>query len=729
MRSSLNMLGRHLKAWIFIAGLVLTAYALYLASGWLVAAATQGTQRGLTVREPVEILRDQRDVPHVRARNCRDVFFAQGYAEGSDRLFQMELLRRLAYGRLSEIFGPRTLQIDEAVRAFDASHVVDREWGHAGPGERAVLQALSDGVNAAVHTQPLPLEFRALLYRPSPWHPRDSLAVALVITADLSDSWYDVLARDDLWRRSSPRDFDAYLPLSDARYDVPTVGTITRPRPASTYRAKQFAFARPLRGVSLGSNTWAVGGARTASGRALLANDPHLELTIPGPWYLVDLACPGLHVAGASIPGIPGVMLGHNDRIAWGTSNATVTDASVFEVPRPDRRMRVRERFHIRFGSDVVRDYYRTSREFSIAESSGDGSVDLVRWRPYAEADSSVAAMLALDAAPTLGVAMRALSTYSDPAQNFVLADSIGRVAYHLAGKIPADPAWGRYVHPASDLRRSFAPIPFDRLPSQSPSRRATLVSANNRMYGDGYPYRLTAAFAPPYRAYRIAQLLHAARVPSAGYFEQMQLDTQSPVDLEFARQIVAYARTRPDALPREMVQMLTTWDGRFVPASKAATLEHALRSTAQSDDALFPGFMQRLREGRTTPFEWNPLELIWTTLDDPQATRAWERAGSVGVDNPLGLWFLDGGTLPGDGDEYTIHVQTSGFAQSFRAVWDVGNWDAGGIVIPSGESGEPGSGHYTDQLADWIAGKMTPLPFSDAAVARATRATLTLEP
>ena len=729
-----HALRRHAVGLCVCLMLAVTAYVVDVAGGLRATATARGAFIAPVLGARVTILRDRRDIPHIRADNEHDLYFAEGYVQGSDRLFQLDLARRYAYGRLAEISGKKALLYDKMQRAVNIDQVAQRQLRAMTPSDRAAVTAFSDGVNAAAKSQPLPVEFRMLLYRPARWTPKDSVAVSVVASLELADSWHDIFTRDTTWRQSGPRCFDAFFPLSDPRYDVTVNGrrdrTAARAIPEDCDSSQ---LASRLTRHDIGSNAWASGAARSRDGHALIANDPHLDLTIPGIWYLVDLQSPQVHVAGAAIPGMPGVVLGHNERVAWATTNAEMATTSVFEAGRlPSKRWRV-ERFHVRFGRDVKQTYYCTAREFSVPNDNDASAVALVRWPVYAERQSTIATALALDRARDIGEALQVVARYRGSPQNFIVADRSGRVAYHVAGLVPDDPAWGRYVHPARDLRRRFAPIPFERLPGRAPSRDAILVTANNKAYAPGYRYLLSAEFGPPYRAYRIAQLLRGRPSYDAAYFAQMQLDTLSPIDAEIARDVVRFARTHssPD-VSEEALTMLGRWDGRFAPDSRAASLEHALRAAVLDQD---PAFGQRLNQLRNDPAA--PLDLERDLLGmfrffAVRERRPWGDAGSMRIEHllaPMNFPFLNGARLPGLGDEYTIHLQEPGLAQGFRAVWDVGDWDAGGIAIPSGESGEPGSGHYTDLTHDWVAGRLQPLPFSAAAVQRDARETLILKP
>ncbi|MEO9169587.1 MAG: penicillin acylase family protein [Candidatus Baltobacteraceae bacterium] len=681
---------------VLIGVVACAAFAGNIFVGMHAASATNGTVSGLQLDAPVLVRRDARGIPHIRATNERDLFFAQGYVEASDRLFQLDLLRRYVYGDLSEILGKTVLPADEDSRVVPVAALVEEQWRKLQPHDREMLQAFALGVNAAIQREPTPVEFRALMYRPKPWRAQDSLAVGFATVLDLTDSWTDVAGRNG-----------RHVPLSDPCYDAPVtsgLAHIADPKHCKTDAAaliEQFLAARP----PLGSNEWAAGAAHTATGRALLANDPHLRLQIPGVWYLVDLQSPGYHAAGATLAGTPGVILGHNDRIAWGATNGTVASLSVFDAPKHlDPAGWTSETFHVRLGGEETVRYYRTAKTFGV--KLDDGRFVLVKWSAYSNPQSPLLAFDALDRAASIEDGLRALRAYPGPTQNFELAQSDGRVAYTLAGSIPTDPTWARAIHPASDLSANYPPVAFDALPHVAPSRDAIVWTSNNKMYGPGYQYQLSPQFAPPYRAYRVAVMLRARSRYDVAYFSAMQMDTFSIPEHELA----GYFRG------------LRGWDGRFSPDSRDATSAYIVRKQLVEQRG---GLMEGILAAR------NDRGVI-ATMTLPASPQPWGIAGEVTVKHPLaalGLSFLNGTTFAGDGDAFTVRVQNNGFSQSFRAVWDVGNWDAGGITIPQGESGQPGSPHYTDEAADWSAGRLLSLPFSTAAVDRATVEQQTLQP
>jgi len=689
---------------LFILGFVVNA-----AIGMRVQARNAGAITGLRLRGPVTISRDDRGVPHVTAGNEHDLFYAQGYAEGSDRLFQMDLLRRFVLGELAEVFGQGALEHDKLEREVPVRAIASAQWQRLDLPSREILGAFSEGVNAAMEREPLPVEFRLLAYRPRPWTPQDSLAVAMATVLDLTDDWNSIEPRDAAYRIGGIRLSRALFPLTDACYDAPVTAGLRGIGPGAACKRHVAMLTSELSDsrAPVGSNAWAAGANRALHGRALLANDPHLALHMPGVWYLIDLRAPRFHVAGATLPGCPGVVLGHNENLAWGATNGTVTSLSAFLQPAQlDPSNWQIEQFAVRFRPTSRARYYRTRDTFG-ATTSNHRSV-LVRWNAYENPVSPALTFLALDRAPSIEAATAALAKFPGPTQNFVLADTSGRAAYVLAGSIPNDPVRGRWFHPASDLAKRYPPIPFALLPKVAPSRDAVVWTANNRMYGPKYRLALSPQFATPYRAYRIAQLLRARRAYDVEYFTQMQLDVLSLPELELARDVSKALGDRDPSLAAE----LAAWNGEMDGASSTATVVEGMRVQ-----------LTRRHTGRMpTVLGMMDRATAHSSGIVPPSPAPWRIAGADPVPHALaslGIDFLDGATLPGNGDAFTLHMQSPGYSQSFRAVWDVGNWDAGGITLPQGESGEPGSGHYTDQATAWIDGRLWPLPFSDAAVSR----------
>lgn len=748
-----------LGAALLLVLLLISAWTTWIAIGMRAASLTSGTLHVAGLNQPVRIVRDNRDIPHIYASTEHDLMFAQGYAEASDRLFQMDLLRRFVYGRLAEVLGPGALSADENARIVNVRGIVAQQWALLDAHDRRLVISFTQGVNAAMKREPLPVEFHILLYHPQPWKPEDCLAVGMITVLDLIDPWNDVIRRDAVGRASGAAPLADLYSITDPAYDAPIAGTSIQPVPMLRNRRTKRRFAMVLpryRGrAPVGSNEWAVGAAHSATGRALLANDPHLRLGIPGVWYLVDLHHGSFHVAGGALVGTPGVILGHNDAIAWGATNGTVATESVYRDSLNGAKKRV-EVFHVRFAGDRRFTYYDTRHGF-IAQTAGRMGY-AVYWHGTRTPLTPLETFEGLDRAQSIAQALQALRAYPGPPQNFVIADRSGAVAYQLAGLIPNDPLWGLRVHAASDP--IYPAIAFDALPHVPASRSGILFTANNRMYGKGYPYRLSPNFAPPYRAYRIRQLLRGKPKLSVADLARFQTDTLSIPERDIARETLAAVRRKHlenDAALAPYARALAQWNGRFDPGSRGAPIAWELRriavanlaeynagSTAKAYQTSANGadLVLLMRVLRERPRGWWPhsdydgllvgsLRLAVKTYG-ARMLQTWGEYGRFTVRHPLsmpGMSFLNGASFAGNGDIFGIHVQTPTHSQSFRAVWDVGNWNAGGMVIPSGESGEPGSGHYTDLSRTWVQERLVPLPFTDAAVRASARETLTLLP
>ena len=760
--------------------LVFLGYVGYALSGTLISAPhTSGSIARLTLGASAKIMRDARGVPYIRADSAHDAAFAQGYATGSDRLFQIDITRRFVLGTLSEMLGGTTLDNDEHARVVDISGIVEREYARLGQTDRDELQAYADGVNAAAEHEPLAPEYRALLMRFQPWKPQDSLAVGFAVVLDLTDSWNDVIVRDAVEREAGPRADAAFYSLTDpgdAYTTLPGQSGVVPPLPA-------LDGVRPFAPVAwdgnnvhdvLGSNEWIVGAQRSATGRAILANDPHLVRRIPGIWHLVDIAYPGSHIAGATIAGVPGVVLGHNATLAWGATYADAVSPRVYSetfttdqgvtyqagaqhVPASVRH----ETFGVRFDAHVHTRDYLTTRHGFVLEASGM-TRHAVQWQPIESNSSPIDAFFALDRATTIEAGLAALATYPGPTQNFALAQTDGRVAYTVAGDVTSDPGWGRHVTAGAGAPpQALQFVPFAQLPHAAPSRTAILVNANNVPYAAGYRYRLSAAYSPPYRAAEIAARLKAQPLVGIDESRSIQADTLSRAEGELARMCVsalhaAGADRDPDVAPA--YGALAAFDGHFDPSSQGATVVQRVRVIATRDliashlspqtaaDYLRtgPAFVTLMRALRDHPRGWFPRDdpaafLVSAVRETVKAfggkdvvMTPYGQAYSVVAQHPfgaLGFHVWDAPPFTGSGGSYAPAVQGITLGQSFRAVWDVGNWDAGGIDLPLGESGEPGAPHYIDGAGPWQRHELTPLPYSAGAVAQATRTTLTLAP
>jgi penicillin G amidase len=757
-------------------GLVVLLVALYAGRVALAAHAgvahVDGTQTGVPLDGPVTIARDARGVPHIRAGSVHDLFVAEGYAMASDRLFQMDVTRRYVDGRLAEMLGSNLVRVDRRMRRYAIHDLAARVFAHSSADERAMLTAFADGINAAAAHEAAPPEYAALLTSFEPWKPEDALAVGFATVLDLDDKPDDVVIRDAVRTVVGDAGMEALYPLTDPKYDVPTNG-----RPAGA-----IAKLPPLRGSyhgsvagapaddrpPVGSNAWVVGADRTTIGKAVLANDPHLDIGIPGIWWLVEASAPGMHVAGGALAGTPGVTLGHNEHVAWGVTAGETAAMRVVKERRSGADMvqengrwvhlqHRHERIGVRFGADVDVDVMQTARGIVISDGGPAGYAYLMDWRMQHNPVSPLAPFAHLLRARTAAEGIAAMQNHPEPALNLVVADDAGRVAYHFAGQVPLDPTWGRWASDGDAPESAY--LAFANAPHVDPSRSALVVTSNNRSDGSGSP-RLAPWWPPPYRAFEIEHALaatadaHGKLSPEALAHEQ--LDATSPAEREFATLLLAAtasAHADGDASLAPLVGALRSFDGTLAPESRGATAVVAVRrdllgaiSAAHLPGELAkvypssgPGFEIVLRALRERPRGWVPnddydafvvasLHRVQTALGpEIPAFGTYAAQPLKHALAPFGFTFWNGPVMPGRGGSFAPFVQWNSHAQSFRAVWIAGDWDKGTIDIAAGESGEPGSPHYADQNAGWVKFARTTLPFSDEAVRAATKSTLTL--
>ena len=509
---------------------------------------TDGTLAAPGLRAPVEIVRDRWGVPHLRAGNNADLFFAQGYVHAQDRLWQMELQRRTALGQLAAIFGPVALDSDRFLRVLGFGRIAREEAAALGDPEREAVVAYCRGVNAflAANRRRLPLEFAILRCRPRPWEPADVLSFGKVMALDLSNNWTSEIIRarivatlgatraallDPAWADADP-------------LTLPADTTYSADFGAGALRAA--AAAEPFAGErdgAQGSNAWVVGGARTASGGPLLANDPHLALTLPALWYENHLSGGDYAVTGASIPGTVGVTIGHNARIAWGVTNG-MNDIQDLYIERFDPADRTGARYEFRGAweeATIVREAIvvrerpplaRTRTETVAVRLTRHGPVvsDLLppgaghtpdeatlalRWTAL-EPGRLQRAILALNRAGDWDEFRAALRDWTVPPQNFIYADGAGHIGYALGGAIPIRAQGdGRLPVPGWTGEWEWTgTIPPDEHPHALDPAAGLVVTANNRIVGDDYPHPLPGEWAPGYRAARIRELLARGVAP-----------------------------------------------------------------------------------------------------------------------------------------------------------------------------------------------------------------------
>jgi penicillin G amidase len=788
----------------------LVCFATYPNTGEVAPQQTAIKVAGL--KDEVTIRRDERGIPYVEAKNDEDLYFGQGYATAQDRLWQMDIFRRTARGELAEVLtaGPNNVALDQDKlhRTYGFTQVAEKELANASPRTRAILEAYARGVNAyasSLDPKSMPPEFQILQYSFRPWTPVDSFVVVKIFFEALSDTW-----RLDIMRQAFsvlPAEKRAELLPSNSPIDVLVVGKDTqsratlsplKPQPVSPEALAKLADNKAIAAAALdrigfyadalaASNNWVVSGKRTASGKPLLANDPHLRPTAPSIWHMVHLSAPGVRVAGVSSAGLPGVIIGHNDRVAWGFTNVgpDVQDLYVekFDTANPKRYQTPsgwqaaeirREEIKVRKGfagaeHDVVTHEVTVTRHGPII-FEGDGKRYALRWTALNPAKNNGDLQYMLNRARNWKEFNTALESFTAPTQNIVYADVDGHIGYHATGVIPIRKSGDGSVpyDGATDDGEWTSYIPISKLPALYDPPSGIIVTANQRIVGTDYPFFLTHSWAQPYRARRILDMLEEKPKLTTDDFRRILGDVYSIAGVTFTREVVKTLRptlTPADEKLRATLDAFEKWDGRANAESPVAVVASQMRAAVRSRilrAALGPELIRNYgwanfdttldRIIKEQPAAWLPKEsasyadLFRAAYDDAvrnltnslgadQSKWTWGEQVKARFPHPLGAAPFIGAqfTVPpfpqnGTGGLLGATVNV-GASVSMRLIADTSDWDKSQQGIALGQSGSPKNPHWSDQLADWRAVTPREFPFTPAAVSKATRETLVLEP
>jgi penicillin G amidase len=781
---------------------------------------------GPVLSAPVTIRRDAHGVPHIDAATLDDLLVAQGYVTAQDRLWQMDVLRRASNGELAEILGPSLVSHDRMQRALQIRLNAQRVYDAQSAEDRARLDDYARGVNLfiaqAESSNSLPVEFRLLMYRPQPWRGVDSISVGLSMVQELdlqaatkldraivSSALHDPKLEADLypvgsWRDrpptgvkvdlSQPQPPPAPSKKDDDDDDDENTEARLAPSSASIAASRPLAFVAPedmraltavlgqpaCSGCRAGSNNWVVAGSHTASGKPLLANDMHLGLDVPNIWYMADLRAPGFHAAGVTLPGMPFVIAGHNDHVAWGFT-ALLGDVQDLYYEQLDGKGNYqgsdgawhpltvdRETIRVRGGKDVEVDVDSTSHGPLMDAFLPAGSRPIaMKWTLY---DPSLAKipLYEMNTASNWTEFSAALAAWCWPTQNIVYADDQGHIAYQAIGRVPLRPA-GLADVPIADATHEWQGyIPVDKMPSAVDPPSGFLATANARVTTDASPYPITDLWMDPYRVQRIYKSLDGRDNLTPKDMLAVQTDIYSEVDQEMGHRF-AYAVDRTagpegnaDAQLRKAADLMRSWDGRLTTDSAAASL------VAQTRAVLWPIILEPRLGKLAEDYHWDESqfaeeEIVMHAKPEwlPRNYKNWDELlaaavkkamhdgnapdnvadwtyGSwhvVELDHPLAKFLpfvgriADQGPLPLSGDKTTVKqvMRSNGPSQRFTMDWS--NIDGSTENIVLGESGNPLSPYFRDQWNDWYNGTTFALPFTPAAVAAQTTHTLRLLP
>ena len=553
---------------------------------WLIRRSwpeTSGTLTAAGLQLPVEILRDRWGMPHIYAQNTHDLFFAQGYAQAQDRLWQMEFTRQTANGTLSSFLGADTLRIDKTVRTVGLRRIAERDWGNIKGEEREAIQAFSDGINAYIesHRGRLPVEFKLMGVSPKPWKPQDSLVTVGIISWILAENAGFELSRAHFIANSGDAAAKELLPPYNegAPFIIPAEAndySVLRSVPMEHSPLMDALLGRA--GPNVGSNGWVVRGSRTATGSPILANDTHLGLFMPSSWYATGLHFGDLDVVGYSFVGAPGIVIGHNQQIAWGITDLVgdVEDFYTEKLDDPAHPQRyefqgkwrdlnkVMETLEVKGQSPVTLEVQSTHHGPLVSNLGGRFKYPqplALSWTGD-KCETAVGAVLALNRAKDWNEFRAALGLWDGPDMNFLYSDRNGNIGYQATGRIPVRSANHSGAIPVPGWTGEYewkGYIPPAELPSELNPPAGMIVAANQKAVSDRFPYHLGYEFADPFRAIRIQQLLVANPRLGIEDIKKMQAD-----DYELpAKELLPYlAVVKPgNDLEDKALKEVQAWD------------------------------------------------------------------------------------------------------------------------------------------------------------------------
>lgn len=715
--------------------------------------------------QTVTVRFDAWGVPHVEAASPRDAWFLQGYLHARERFFQMELSRRAAFGRLSELLGEKAVAADIRFRRWGLPEAVSRQRQMLPPEAEEVLAAYASGVNAAILTVPvwrLAPECLLLGCQPEPWRVEDTLGVGLLLQYTLT--W---AAGEELQRLEELKAFgrDRAVRLwgwgeQEAASWVPA-GSPRQPKKAP-------AEPPPLVFSGVGSNNWAVAASRSATGMPLLANDPHVGVANPATWFEIHLQAPGLALAGVSVPGAPGVLIGHNQHVAWGLTMVMLDDQDLFLLTLNeggthelfgDRWLPLgvqKQTLKVRGAEKPQEVVLKRSLHGPVVREE-NGQAYALAWTALL-ARSPVECFLRLASAQDVFAGMSSFATCESPAMNLLLADRQGNIAWQVTGRIPKrGKGAGKLPAPGDDPAWAWQGFePYERNPRVVNPPAGFLATANHDPFAEGdFPADpFPGEFAPPHRVRTIKKALACQDTWDVEGFCKLQTDVQNPQALELLAALRPFLQKLPQPEARELLQ----WDGAMRAESHQALLwANFLRALVRQvglDEAEASGLSRspftgevllRLLSGAVDPLWWDdvstplveaPAEIIQKALEEAAALsrgKTWGQehrllfAHVLGEVPVLGKLFNVGPVGVGGAapclNATAYRAQGRDFSvvslPSMRFVVDLSAWDNSRLVLPLGQSGHPLSTHAKDQLPLWLAGHARTMPFTSEAVVR----------
>jgi penicillin amidase len=763
----------------------------------------------------VTVYRDEYGVPHIFAQNEDDLWRAAGYVAAQDRLWQMDFTRRAAQGALAEIFGETALDKDKFLRTWGFYRTAKRIAENLSPPSRRMLEAYADGVNAFIdeNKSRLPIEFSLLHYKPEKWKIEDSVGFIRLMAFNLNFAWFFEPALGKVADR-----FGLSMAMEIFPAVLENTPSIVAEMPKGIGGRMDDFFQLALRTrvelgmppAVLGSNSWAVSGARTMSGKPLLANDPHLGLALPSVWYEMHLvAGSDLDVVGVTLPGLPGVVLGHNRNIAWGFTNGMVDDLDFYfekiNPANPDeywrdgawKKMEIAEEYIPVKGRSApelfkIRSTVHGPVVNAINEAARNDSLAVTfRWTGFEVTDEMRATYL-LNRAKSWDEFLQAMRHFQVPNQNVIYADAAGNIGYYSCGLVPIRRDGKGYL-PYRGWENSgdwIGMIPFEQMPHVYNPPQNYVATANNLIAGKNYPYYISNAWEPTSRIERITELIAQNDKMSVKTFQQMQSDMVSnhakrtaPLLLKLLDEAakldsVNGNQTTLSEEGKNARLLLSVWDGSETPESVQAALfqvwaEKFLLAAVKDElgDTLFNSYaawsslairaLEYLAQHPASPWFDNratpavetapeialasyrqTLQFLREQFGEILIDWQWGKFHQLTLSHALGKQppldqIFNAGPFPIGGSAETINKGeyrlTEPYAvdagPSVRRIVDLADPETSWSIIPGGQSGQPFSEHYKDQIDLWLQGKYRTVSMRRETIAASSKNTLVLQP
>ncbi|MDA2919325.1 penicillin acylase family protein [Desulfobacterota bacterium AH_259_B03_O07] len=731
------------------------------------------------LKSPVKVIRDIYGIPHIFAENSHDLFFTQGFVTAQDRLWQMDFTRRVAQGRLSEIFGDRTVDIDYFLRALEITEVAEKLYYSLDVQTKNELISYANGVNNYISSGKRPIESIILRYDMEKWRPTDSISIhllsALELSLNMEEEIFILNALKILDENRANELFSEYEELVRTSLPKDTKGLDQKFELTKGYEA-----ARDELGFFIGkgaSNSWVIDGTKSYSGKPILANDPHLRIQIPSVWHEVHLLAPGINVIGATFPGTPFILIGHNERVAWGFTDAMADRMDLFiekidsEIPYKywymdelkdlkTKKVKIRVK-NGRGYKELTKDIQYT-RHGPIISSlrSGIDEVLSMAWSARVVQDQTLKGLSVLNKSKSVKDIIEGTKYGKIYTQNIVFADVDGNIGYQLMGGIPIR-SKGSGKSPVPGWNNEFdwiGFIPHDELPSVINPPSHFIATANNKLIGDDYPFLISNSWASPYRFERIVSILDEKEKFSIEDFKEIQADVYSERAKTFVSEILGIEKK--DSELQWVFQDLAGWNYEVSKESRPALLYEVvwfnlIRNIFEDEfKEIFPDFLSNIEfyDNSIASIIKNPESVWWDNVNTSETEARdetlmqsikdamkeiekhlgenkenwnWGAVHKYAFQHPLGRvkllsYLFNPKPIPAPGDSETINSSYFRIKMpydvtripSYRFIVDLADIDNAISINSTGQSGDPFSERYSDQIENWAKVNYHPMLF-----------------